>query len=245
MQKVLSRSLLRNSIFMEKQLVVLSGAGISAESGIRTFRASDGLWEDHRIEDVATPEAFRRDPELVLEFYNIRRKQAMQAQPNLAHKLLAELQQLFNVQIITQNIDDLHERAGCENVLHLHGEIMKARSSIAENDFYPVPTGEIQLGDSCRYGSQLRPHIVWFGESVPLIETAQQLTEQADILLVIGTSLSVYPAAGLVHSAPDNIPRYLIDPGTFSLADYPGLHHIQKTATEGMQELLPKLKALA
>jgi len=229
---------------MHTKLVVFSGAGMSAESGIKTFRASDGLWENHRIEEVATPEAFRRDPALVLEFYNQRRKQVMDAQPNAAHLMIADLQDDFEVQVITQNIDDLHERAGSKNVLHLHGEIMKARSSVDENDFYPVQNGEIKLGDKCRRGFQLRPHVVWFGEEVPLIQTARHLAAHADIFLVIGTSLVVYPAAGLINAAPPEIPKYLIDPGTFDLNSYTNLQQIQQNATTGMQELVPVLKAL-
>jgi len=228
---------------MHQKLVVFSGAGMSAESGINTFRASDGLWENHRIEDVATPEAFRRDPALVLEFYNVRRKQVMAAKPNAAHAMIAELQQDFDVQVITQNIDDLHERAGSKKVLHLHGEIMKARSSVDENEFYPVPNGEINIGDKCGRGFQLRPHVVWFGEEVPLIQTARHLAAQAELFLIIGTSLIVYPAAGLVNAAKPEIPKYLIDPGTFDLHQYQNLQHIQQNAVAGMEELLPVLKS--
>lgn len=228
---------------MSKKLVVFSGAGMSAESGIQTFRASDGLWENHRIEDVATPEAFQRDPALVLEFYNLRRKQVMAAKPNIAHLIIAELQRDFDVQVITQNIDDLHERAGSEHVLHLHGEIMKARSSVDENDLYPLPNGEINLGDKCRRGFQLRPHVVWFGEAVPLIERARNLAAQAEIFIIIGTSLVVYPAAGLIHAVKPGIPKYLIDPSTFDLTQYQHLQHIRQNAVAGMRELLPILKS--
>jgi len=230
---------------MNKKLVIFSGAGMSAESGIKTFRATDGLWENHRIEDVATPEAFRRDPALVLEFYNLRRKQVMAAQPNAAHQMLAKLQNDFDVQIITQNIDDLHERAGSKNVLHLHGEIMKSRSSVDENDLYAVQNGKINLGDKCQRGFQLRPHVVWFGEDVPLIQTARHLASRADIFLIIGTSLVVYPAAGLVNAAPLQIPKYLIDPGDFDLHSYTNLQHIKQNATIGLQELLPVLQAFS
>ena len=227
---------------MHKKLVILTGAGISAESGIKTFRASDGLWEEHRIEDVATREAFYRDPALVLDFYNQRRKQVMAAQPNEAHLAIARLQDNFDVQIITQNIDDLHERAGSKNVIHLHGEIMKARNSMDPNDFYPIENGEIHVGDTSNSGAQLRPDVVWFGEEVPLIRTAQQVAQEADIFVVIGTSLSVYPAAGLLDVAEPHIVKFLVDPGTFVLRQYENLYHIQKPAVEGMKVLLPMLE---
>ena len=180
-------------------LVVFTGSGISAESGIKTFRASDGLWENHPVEDVATPEAWQRNPQQVLDFYNQRREQIRRAKPNAAHKALAALEQAgFNVSIITQNIDDLHERAGSRSVLHLHGEILKARSSIDERMRYPLPKGGIELGNLCDKGSQLRPDVVWFGESVPLFAGACELVSQADFLLVVGTSLAVMPAASLL-----------------------------------------------
>ncbi len=227
---------------MHKKLVILTGAGISAESGIKTFRASDGLWEEHRIEDVATREAFYRDPALVLDFYNQLHKQVMAAQPNEAHLAIARLQDNFDVQIITQNIDDLHERAGSKNVIHLHGEIMKARNSMDPNDFYPIENGEIHVGDTSNSGAQLRPDVVWFGEEVPLIRTAQQVAQEADIFVVIGTSLSVYPAAGLLDVAEPHIVKFLVDPGTFVLRQYENLYHIQKPAVEGMKVLLPMLE---
>ena len=226
---------------MHQKLVVFTGAGISAESGIKTFRASDGLWEEHRIEDVATPEAFVRNPALVLEFYNLRRKQVMAAQPNAAHVAIANLQDDFDVQVITQNIDDLHERAGSKNVIHLHGEIMKARSSRDETDFYSIQNGEINLGDTCKNGYQLRPHVVWFGEAVPMIERARIVAQQADIFIVIGTSLSVYPAAGLLHAAAPQISKFLVDPGDFDLREYENVNHIQQNAVAGMGELMERL----
>jgi NAD-dependent deacetylase len=229
---------------MHKKLVVFTGAGISAESGIKTFRASDGLWEEHRIEDVATPEAFARNPKLVLEFYNQRRKQVMAAQPNGAHVAIAKLQDDFDVEVITQNIDDLHERAGSKGVIHLHGEIMKARSNVIKEDLYPIPSGEIKIGDTCKSGFQLRPHVVWFGENVPLINTAMNTARDADIFVVIGTSLSVYPAAGLLDAADPHIPKFLIDPGTFVLRQYENLHHIQKNAVAGMRELVERLEEI-
>jgi NAD-dependent deacetylase len=193
-----------------KNIVVFTGAGISAESGLKTFRAADGLWEEHRIEDVATPEAWRRDPELVLRFYNERRRGVLAAQPNAAHRVLAELQANANVQIVTQNIDDLHERAGSNDVLHLHGEIMKSRSSIDEHRLYDTQGDDICIGDLCELGSQLRPHVVWFGEAVPMMERAIELTMRADIFIVVGTSLAVYPAASLLQFVRDDAEKYIV-----------------------------------
>ena len=193
-----------------KNIVVFTGAGISAESGLKTFRAADGLWEEHRIEDVATPEAWRRDPELVLRFYNERRRGVLAAQPNAAHRVLAELQANANVQIVTQNIDDLHERAGSSDVLHLHGEIMKSRSSIDEHRLYDTQGDDICIGDLCELGSQLRPHVVWFGEAVPMMERAIELTMRADIFIVVGTSLAVYPAASLLQFVRDDAEKYIV-----------------------------------
>ena len=194
-----------------KKLVVFTGAGISQESGIKTFRDSGGLWEDYNISDVCSPEAGKKDPELVLEFYNKRRKQALEAKPNRGHEIIAELEKHFEVQIITQNIDDLHERAGSTNVLHLHGEITKARS-IGTEKVYTIGNKSIFLNDLCNDGYQLRPHIVWFGEDVPNILIAENIVKTADILLIIGSSLNVYPAAGLVYQTPDDCPKYLVDP---------------------------------
>lgn len=193
-----------------KNIVVFTGAGISAESGLKTFRAADGLWEEHCIEDVATPEAWRRDPELVLRFYNERRRGVLAAQPNAAHRVLAELQANANVQIVTQNIDDLHERAGSNDVLHLHGEIMKSRSSIDEHRLYDTQGDDICIGDLCELGSQLRPHVVWFGEAVPMMERAIELTMRADIFIVVGTSLAVYPAASLLQFVRDDAEKYIV-----------------------------------
>ena len=184
-----------------KKVVVLTGAGISAESGIRTFRDSGGLWEEHRIEDVATPEAWQRNQELVLEFYNQRRKQLYDCNPNAGHYALVKLEEKYDVQIITQNVDDLHERAGSTKVLHLHGELKKARSTTNPELIYDIKGWELKKGDKCERGSQLRPHIVWFGEEVPNIVTAAQISSKADIYIVIGTSLNVYPAAGLMSYA--------------------------------------------
>lgn len=218
---------------------------MSAESGIKTFRDSGGLWEEFKIEDVATPEAWQKNPHLVLEFYNQRRRQVRESQPNDGHKILAELEKYFDVQIITQNIDDLHERAGSKNVLHLHGEIMKARSSVDPTLTYPLRKAEIKPGDKCDKGSQLRPHIVWFGEMVPEMDRAIELAGEAEIFITVGTSLVVYPAAGLIHYAPANAMKYLVDPGDFELSLIKGLKHIRKGASEGLKQLRQELLGLA
>jgi NAD-dependent deacetylase len=225
----------------KKRLVVFTGAGVSAESGIKTFRDSGGLWEEHKIEDVATPEAWDRDKQLVLEFYNQRRKQVIQAQPNAMHLFLADLQKKFDTYIITQNVDDLHERAGSKKVLHLHGEIMKARSTDYPSLIYPLKKPDILLGDFCEKGSQLRPHIVWFGEMVPEMENAYTIAEKAEYFVVIGTSLNVYPAAGLVSYVSANTPKWLIDPNEFNLDYIKGLKHIKHTAVNGVNELKSEL----
>lgn len=195
-----------------KRVLVFTGAGISAESGIQTFRDSGGLWENYRIEDVATPEAFRRNPALVLDFYNQRRRQVCAALPNAAHKALKELESAFRVDVVTQNIDDLHERAGSSSVLHLHGEIMKARSTIDPELIYSLTSDALNLGDLCAKGSQLRPHIVWFGEMVPAMEDAIMRAASCDIFIVIGTSLEVYPAASLLMYVPEHAARFVVDP---------------------------------
>jgi NAD-dependent deacetylase len=197
---------------MKKKIVVFTGAGISAESGLKTFRDSGGLWEEYKIEDVATPEAWEKNPEMVLDFYNLRLRQVLNAKPNAAHFAIVELEKNFDVQVITQNIDDLHERAGSKKVLHLHGEITKSRSSVDADLIYNVKAGQIRKGEKCEKGSQLRPHIVWFGESVPLMEVAAKLSSEAEIFIIIGTSLNVYPAAGLVDFVPAAVPKYLVDP---------------------------------
>lgn len=220
----------------KKKLVVLTGAGISAESGLKTFRDSDGLWEGYDINEVATATAWKRNPALVQEFYNLRRKNVKDAQPNAAHYALAELENDFDVHIITQNIDDLHERAGSTKIIHLHGEIFKMRSEKNEELVYPV-YDEIKMGDVAEDGAQLRPHIVWFEEAVPKMEDAALVTRQADLFLIVGTSLVVYPAAGLVNYAPLQIPKFIVDkkiPYTSSLHD---LTTIEKPAGEGMEEL--------
>lgn len=221
----------------KKRLVVLTGAGISAESGLKTFRDSDGLWEGYNVEDVATPRAWRKDPQLVLEFYNYRRKNVLDAQPNAAHYGLAELQKDFDVTIITQNIDDLHERAGSTNVLHLHGEIFKMRSERDEELVYDI-RGDIKIGDTAEDGQQLRPNIVWFEEPVPMIEKAIPVVRSSDIFVVVGTSLVVYPAAGLVNYAPWNIPKYIIDKRIPYTSEIANITAIEKPATEGVRELV-------
>lgn len=228
----------------KKKIVVFSGAGMSAESGIKTFRDTGGLWEEYKIEDVATFDAWLKNQDLVLDFYNQRRKQVMEAQPNEAHKLVAELQKEFDVQVITQNIDDLHERAGSEKVLHLHGEIMKGRSTAKQELVYDLKHWEIKAGDVCEVGSQIRPHIVWFGEAVPEMDKATELAEQADIFITIGTSLNVYPAANLIHVVPNHIPKFLVDPGDFNLDYIKNLTIIKATAVEGMNILSKKLNDL-
>jgi NAD-dependent deacetylase len=220
-----------------KKLVVLTGAGMSAESGIATFRGSDGLWENHRIEDVATFEAWQKDPHLVLEFYNQRRKKVLEAEPDSGHEILADLQQKFDVQIITQNIDNLHERAGSKRVLHLHGLITQSRSTQNGYLVYDIGGSELKWGDKCELGSQLRPHIVWFGEAVPMIEPAAEWVAQADIFVVVGTSLQVYPAAGLTQYAPNDIQKFIIDPQIPDVRGISNLIRIEKGAGEGLAEL--------
>jgi len=222
-------------------IVVLTGAGISAESGIRTFRDSNGLWEEYRIEDVATYEAWQRNPNLVLEFYNQRRRQLATVQPNAAHYALVELEKKFKVHIITQNVDDLHERAGSTQILHLHGKLTQARSTCDDSIIVDVGYKDINPVDKCPKGSQLRPHIVWFGEAVPNIEPAAELTSTADILMVIGTSLNVYPAAGLLHYAPPFVSKYLIDPHATASPGIRNLTTIAEKAGKGVPELVKKL----
>lgn len=224
----------------KKKLVILTGAGISAESGLKTFRDSDGLWEGYNIEDVATPRAWRKNPQLVLDFYNFRRKNVLDAKPNAAHYGLAELEKDFDVTIITQNIDDLHERAGSTNILHLHGEILKMRSERDPELIYPV-TGDIRLGDKAEDGSQLRPHIVWFEEPVPMMELAVPIVNRADLFVVVGTSLVVYPAAGLVNYTRQDIPLFVLDKKLPYLPDNGFLTCIEKPATEGISLLRSKL----
>ena len=224
-----------------KHLVVLTGAGVSAESGIRTFRDSNGLWEDHRVEDVASPEGFARDPALVLDFYNQRRAQAREVQPNAAHLALAGFEEVsgWRVTIITQNVDDLHERAGSSEVIHLHGMLNQMRSVKNETTVFDCP-GDIQVDDLAPDGGQLRPHIVWFGELVPLIEDAAEVASTADVLLVVGTSLQVYPAAGLLHYAPAGCPVYVIDPHQ-PPAGRAGVRYVPEAASTGVPKVLREL----
>ncbi len=219
-----------------KNLVVLTGAGISAESGLKTFRDSDGLWEGYDIHEVATATAWRKDSALVLEFYNMRRKNVGEAQPNRAHYILAGLQDHFNVTIITQNIDDLHERAGSENILHLHGEIFKMKSEKNDELVYPI-SGDIKIGDLAEDGAQLRPDIVWFEEPVTRIETAVEIVKKADVFIIAGTSLAVYPAAGLLDFAPWHIPKFIVDKSIPYTSSRHNLTSIELPATEGMKKL--------
>ncbi|HSU51072.1 MAG TPA: Sir2 family NAD-dependent protein deacetylase [Segetibacter sp.] len=220
----------------KKKMVILTGAGISAESGLRTFRDTNGLWEGYNVQEVATPDAFAKNPALVLEFYNMRRRDVAAAQPNAAHIFLAQLEKDFDVTIITQNIDDLHERAGSSNVLHLHGEIFKMRS-VKNAALISEIRGDIHVGDLAPDGGQLRPHIVWFDELVPMIEVAVETMSAAEIFVVIGTSLLVYPAASLIHYAPRFIPKFIIDKAIPHIGNVPNLFTIEKTATEGVVEL--------
>ena len=224
----------------KKKIVVLTGAGTSAESGIRTFRDSNGLWEDHRIEDVASPEGWFRNQALVLDFYNQRRRQLLDCKPNRAHIALAELEQKYDVTIITQNVDNLHEAGGSSKVIHLHGELLKARSTADEELVYDW-TGDIVKGDICEKGSQLRPHIVWFGEAVPKMDEAIPLVRQADIFIVVGTSLVVYPAAGLINYTSYDAPKWLIDPNDMTLPRIPNLRFLQEKATIGVDRLVKDL----
>lgn len=224
-----------------KKIVVLSGAGISAESGISTFRDADGLWRKHRIEEVASPVAWRNDMDLVLEFYNLRRKQLYEVEPNAGHKALVDLEKHFDVEIITQNVDDLHERAGSSKVLHLHGELKKVRSTVDENLIYELNHWELKKGDLCEKGSQLRPHIVWFGEAVPNISKAASIVRQADVLLVVGTSLFVYPAAGLIDYAPHDTAIFYIDPNATSHARHSHFTSIVEKAGIGLPKLVKQL----
>lgn len=224
-----------------KKIVVLSGAGISAESGIPTFRGADGLWEGHDIMDVASPQGWEKDLHLVLDFYNQRRKAARAAEPNAGHRSLVDLEAGYEVVIITQNVDDLHERAGSSRVIHLHGELFKSRSTADENLVYPMEGDTLNWGDTCEQGSQLRPHIVWFGELVPMMEVAQQETAQADVLIVVGTSLQVYPAAGLLYEVKPATPVYIIDPSIPDYSQRPTIHPIAEPASVGLPRLVQEL----
>lgn len=224
---------------MQEHIVVLTGAGISAESGLSTFRDNGGLWEQYSVYDVATPEAFERNPELVLRFYNERRRQLREVEPNPAHRLLAELEQRYRVTVVTQNVDDLHERGGSSTVVHLHGELTKARSSGYPELVYDIGYGSIRPGDTCDRGTQLRPHIVWFGEEVPMLAHAAEVVRTADHLLIVGTSLQVYPAAGLVYEVDRDVPITVIDPG--EPASVSRARVIRKGASEGVAEWVSTL----
>ncbi|MCU0362475.1 MAG: NAD-dependent deacylase [Bacteroidales bacterium] len=224
-----------------KKLVVLTGAGMSAESGIRTFRDSGGLWEEHDVTEVATPMAWAKNRELVLRFYNERRRQLAGSSPNAGHLGLVKLEEHFEVIIITQNVDNLHERAGSTKVLHLHGELTKARSTADPSLIYDIGYNDIREGDKCEKGSQLRPHIVWFGEAVPMMDIAARIASQADILVVIGTSMNVYPAAGLVHYAPEHTPLWLIDPNDVEILAAGTVNIIKEKASAGVEILARKL----
>ncbi|KAA1176262.1 NAD-dependent deacylase [Marinobacter salinexigens] len=224
---------------MQQHIVVLTGAGISAESGLSTFRDNGGLWEQHSVYDVATPEAFARNQELVLRFYNERRRQLRDVEPNQAHRLLASLEERFRVTVVTQNVDNLHERGGSSNVIHLHGELTKARSSHYPELVYDIGYRDIKPGDTCERGAQLRPHIVWFGEEVPMLESAAEVVSTADQLLIVGTSLQVYPAAGLVHEVDVDVPITVIDPG--EPASVSRARVIRKRASEGVAEWISRL----
>jgi NAD-dependent deacetylase len=220
------------------KIVILTGAGMSAESGISTFRDSDGLWENHDIMEVASPEGFAKNPELVLHFYNERRKQLFDVEQNLGHKMLVELEAKYDVVVITQNVDDLHERAGTKRIVHLHGELRKARS-IGDESLIYKREGDINIGDTCKKGHQLRPHIVWFGEAVPMLEIALQLVAIADYIIVIGTSMQVYPAAGLVYQAPKKAPVFFIDPDPqVNKQDFYDLTIIAEPATIGVKKVV-------
>jgi NAD-dependent deacetylase len=223
-------------------MVILSGAGISQESGLKTFRDSDGLWMGYDVYEVASPQGWKNNQELVLEFYNQRRKEVAKALPNAAHEAIAELQNYFDVNIITQNIDDLHERAGSKNVLHLHGEIFKMRSEKNESSLYEIK-GNIKKGDLAKDGAQFRPHVVWFGEKVPLIEEAKVVMSNADIFILIGTSLQVYPASGLIDYLPLETPKFIIDKNPPYIPAHHDFQVIEKSATEGMLELKQKLES--
>jgi NAD-dependent deacetylase len=228
---------------MKQKVIILTGAGVSAESGISTFRDSDGLWEHYRVEDVATYDAYLRNPQLVLDFYNQRRRELFKAQPNEAHRQLVRLEEKYDVHIITQNIDNLHERAGSTQVLHLHGELTKGRSDRDDNLIVEIGDKEIHLGDKAPDGAQLRPHIVWFGEAVPNIEPAAELCEQADYFIVIGTSMAVYPAAGLIHYVPKSTPCYLVDPKAVPISR--PITIFQEKAGTGVKKVVDQLLALA
>ena len=225
--------------------MALTGAGISAESGLATFRDAGGLWEGHRVEDVATPEAWRRNPDLVLQFYNERRRKALEAKPNPGHEILAALERDFDVTVITQNVDDLHERAGSSRVIHLHGKLFESRSTLDESLVYPIRGWELNTGDRCERGSQLRPNIVWFGEMVPMMDVAAAEVTACDIFLVVGSSLVVYPAAGLIDRVPKGVPKFIVDPKIPEGRLHPGITFITEKASTGMKKVQEMLRTIA
>jgi len=226
---------------IKKRIVVLTGAGISAESGLRTFREMGGLWEEYDVMEVASPQAWERNPELVTRFYNERRKQLLNCHPNEGHLILHELEKYFDVEIITQNVDDLHERAGSSKILHLHGELKKARSTADSSLVYKLDHWELTAESKCEKGSRLRPHIVWFGEEVPAISKAAEIVSKADILIIVGTSMNVYPAAGLIDYTPSNCPIYIIDPNEVNMSSYGNRTFIKEKASIGMKKLFKLL----
>ncbi len=228
----------------KKKIVVLTGAGISAESGLQTFRDAGGLWEGFDIMDVASIDGWRRNRELVLNFYNMRRKQALEAKPNAGHLALAALEKDFDVVIVTQNVDNLHEQAGSTKVVHLHGELFKSRSTLDENLVYDMQGWELNIGDKCEKGSQLRPHIVWFGELVPMMEVAAEEVMSADVFMVVGTSLVVYPAASLIHYVPEHVPKLVIDPKLPDIRRSDNLYLFEEAATTGVAKAVKLLKSL-
>jgi NAD-dependent protein deacetylase/lipoamidase len=224
-----------------KKMVVLTGAGMSAESGLRTFRDMGGLWEEHDVYEVASPTGWQKDRRMVLRFYNERRKQLLKTSPNKGHLGLVELEKDFEVWIVTQNVDDLHERAGSSRILHLHGELRKSRSTAEPNLVYDIEGWKLEEGDLCEKGSQLRPHVVWFGEAVPAIEDAARIVASANVFVIIGTSMKVYPAAGLINYVPSTAPIYVIDPNEVAIEDHSRIHIFQKSAVEGVQMLREEL----
>lgn len=228
---------------LKKRIVILTGAGISAESGLGTFRDKGGLWDEYDINEVATPEAWHKNPSLVLEFYNKRRELVVNAKPNQAHTALVKLEKYYDVQIVTQNIDDLHERAGSKHILHLHGEILKARSVINSETLYTIGGKSIKLGDKAPDGHQLRPHVVWFGEPVPKMYEAEDVVRCADIFVVIGTSLNVYPAANLIYACETHVPKYIVDVNELTNVKYKNLLHVKGNASEKVPELVDRLIA--
>lgn len=224
-----------------KNIVVLSGAGISAESGIPTFRDSNGLWEGYDVMEVATPEGWAKNPALVLDFYNQRRKKALEVKPNRGHEILAELEKYFDVTIVTQNVDNLHERAGSRHVIHLHGSLFESRSTAYESLVYPIEGWELKIGQCCEKGSQLRPNIVWFGEMVPMMEVAARCASKADIFIIVGTSMVVYPAAGLIHYVPYDTMKYIVDPKRPDVGNVPFTKFIEDKASTGMERVMREL----